>query len=285
MACCNCGSRRSDADQHCDIVVKPARIFAGSDGLGIVQGYPELEYIVVDPGSTDGSRELIESYQDRVTQKIFEPDRGAADGLKRVFRGPPGKYLDSSTRTTCFYLDRSNWWPLFREAPGMRFGVWRRIQDRWRGTERPALQGKRFHCEAVLLWWNPMVAASRLFPGLSLSSPPRFNLENRTCWDGELFVNIANQGANIGYIDGDLAGFRIHDASISGSGRMQKQFQEDCRRIFRQIRGHDWRVTDEALRFLYRAEGLLIRLGARIQQIKKVQHEDRDALDGFVGLS
>ena len=29
---------------------------------------------------------------------------------------------------------------------------------------------------------------------------PKFNPENRTCWDGELFVNFANLGARIGYI-------------------------------------------------------------------------------------
>jgi len=96
---------------------------------------------------------------------------------------------------------------------------------------------------------------------------PKFNPENRTCWDGELFVNIANQGARVGYIDADLAGFRIYEGSISGSGRLEEQYKEDCRRIFRQIRGHEWRKTDDLLRLLYRAEGLLIRVGWRLQGI------------------
>ncbi len=47
------------------------------------QGYPDLEYIVVDPGSTDGSRKTIESYGNRIAHTIFEPDRGAADGLNQ----------------------------------------------------------------------------------------------------------------------------------------------------------------------------------------------------------
>ena len=49
----------------------------------------ELEYIVVDPGSTDGSRELIESYGDRILH-VFERDNGPADGLNKGFAKATG---------------------------------------------------------------------------------------------------------------------------------------------------------------------------------------------------
>jgi hypothetical protein len=64
---------------------------------------------------------------------------------------------------------------------------------------------------------------------------------------------MASQGARIGYIDSDLAGFRIHGASISGSGTLQSLYLQDCRRIFRQVRGRDWRGADAVRRLAHRA--------------------------------
>ncbi len=37
----------------------------------LAQDYPAIEYIVVDPGSTDGSRELIESFRGRLASIDF----------------------------------------------------------------------------------------------------------------------------------------------------------------------------------------------------------------------
>src|SRR5580698_5493188 len=54
------------------------------------QDHSEIEYIVVDPGSTDGSRELISSYAGRLSHMIFEPDEGAADGLNKGFAQATG---------------------------------------------------------------------------------------------------------------------------------------------------------------------------------------------------
>src|SRR5690349_13082517 len=57
----------------------------------IDQKYDDLEYIVVDPGSTDGSREIIEHFRPYITKTIFEKDRGAADGLNKGFSHATGE--------------------------------------------------------------------------------------------------------------------------------------------------------------------------------------------------
>ena len=55
----------------------------------------ELQLIIVDPGSTDGSRELaqrIASEDDRVIL-IFEPDSGPADGLNKGFARAKNEFV------------------------------------------------------------------------------------------------------------------------------------------------------------------------------------------------
>src|SRR3546814_4498592 len=58
----------------------------------------DLEYIVVDPGSSDDSRAIIDSYGDRIGHRVYEPDQGPADGLNKGFAHATGDiyyYLNS----------------------------------------------------------------------------------------------------------------------------------------------------------------------------------------------
>ena len=57
----------------------------------IGQDYPDIEYIVVDPGSTDGSRDIIEKYRTKIHKTIFEPDQGPGQGLNRGFAQASGE--------------------------------------------------------------------------------------------------------------------------------------------------------------------------------------------------
>jgi len=54
----------------------------------LLQGYPDLEYLIIDGGSTDHSVEIIKKYSDWLTYWVSEPDSGQSDainnGLKRA---------------------------------------------------------------------------------------------------------------------------------------------------------------------------------------------------------
>ena len=47
------------------------------------QGYPDLEYIVVDGGSTDESVSILERYDDRIAYWVSESDSGQAHAINK----------------------------------------------------------------------------------------------------------------------------------------------------------------------------------------------------------
>ncbi|HTN20031.1 MAG TPA: glycosyltransferase family 2 protein [Pelobium sp.] len=49
----------------------------------INQGYPNLEYIIIDGGSTDNSVEIIEKYDKHISYWVSEKDKGQADAINK----------------------------------------------------------------------------------------------------------------------------------------------------------------------------------------------------------
>jgi len=57
------------------------------------QNYPNLEYIIIDGGSTDGSLEVIKKYEKYLTYWVSEKDNGQADAVNKGFQKSSGEIL------------------------------------------------------------------------------------------------------------------------------------------------------------------------------------------------
>ncbi|MEP7146789.1 MAG: glycosyltransferase family 2 protein [bacterium] len=59
----------------------------------ISQQYPNLEYIVIDGGSTDGTVDIIKKYEAYITYWISEPDDGMYDAIQKGFNKSSGEIM------------------------------------------------------------------------------------------------------------------------------------------------------------------------------------------------
>lgn len=57
------------------------------------QNYPNLEYIVIDGGSTDGSVDIIRRYADRIHYWVSEPDSGQSNAINKGLKMATGDWL------------------------------------------------------------------------------------------------------------------------------------------------------------------------------------------------
>lgn len=57
------------------------------------QGYKNIEYIIIDGGSTDGTLDILTKYQSRISKCISEPDNGIYDAMNKGAKLATGEIL------------------------------------------------------------------------------------------------------------------------------------------------------------------------------------------------
>lgn len=69
----------------------------------VEQGYPALEYIIVDGGSTDGTLNIINKYADKISVLITEADAGPAEALNKGFAVSTGEIMGWLNSDDCLH--------------------------------------------------------------------------------------------------------------------------------------------------------------------------------------
>lgn len=221
----------------------------------VTQDAADVEHIVVDPGSTDGSRDILGRFADRVGTRILEPDRGPADGLNKGFAAATGEVFG--------YINADD-----RLAPGALAFVRRffaahpdvdvlcgaiRIIDR---EGRASIRGRtadRFDLARYAAGICTVGQQGTFFRRSAFERAGGFNPDNRITWDGELLVDMALSGARFATVRKVLGDFRIYAESITGSNKHRARARKEHERVAAKIRAREVAVYPPLERGLRRA--------------------------------
>ena len=69
----------------------------------VSQTYHDFEWIIIDGGSTDGSKEFIEEHQEHFAYWCSEPDKGVYNAMNKGIARATGEYLNFMNSGDCFY--------------------------------------------------------------------------------------------------------------------------------------------------------------------------------------
>jgi glycosyltransferase involved in cell wall biosynthesis len=187
----------------------------------LLQGYPDLEYLVLDGGSTDGTLDIIKKYSPWISCWVSQRDAGQSDAINRGLRRASGEFatwINSDDLLcanallrhainvgfeannvyvgNCVYIDQDS------RRRSVHRGTVRSMEDLVRVAKVWRAEAYRGHID------QPAV----LFPRVLAVAVGGLNRDNHFTMDYELWGEFLLAGARFCYTDIPFGMFRQHEA-------------------------------------------------------------------------
>lgn len=186
------------------------------------QGYPDLEYIVIDGGSTDGTLDILRNYEGRLTW-ISEKDAGQSDAINKGIRMATGDiiaYLNSDDLYEDGALNSVA--ERFLSDPSLKWltGRCRIIDENGGEVRKPITAYKNFLLKRysfnVLLITNPISQPATFWRREVMDEIGLFDVHEHLAMDYDYWLRLG-QKYDPCIVDRYLASFRVYRQSKTSS--------------------------------------------------------------------
>jgi glycosyltransferase involved in cell wall biosynthesis len=212
-------------------VFNSARYLEAAIRSVLSQGYPNLEYMIVDGGSTDGSVEIIRRYEPQLHGWISEPDRGMYDALNKGFARSSGEVMGWISATDMLHAGSlCVVGSVFQTFPNVEWITGRPTAFTDEGMAAGVLKLRRWSRMPFLAGANRYIQQESTYWRRSLweRAGSRVDDSRRNGNDFELWVRFFRY-AKLYSVDALIGGFRSHPDSLG------LQNLAECHRVHEEI--------------------------------------------------
>lgn len=187
------------------------------------QTYPNIEYIIIDGASTDGTPNIIEKYKDKLSFWSSEPDDGIYDAMNKGIKNSSGEWLNFMNAGDVF----SSKYAIekmahhFSDINMVVYGNVIKCYDKYRirdtGIIRKKIDAVDFFLDGIN--HQPAFIRKSMFDKYGL-----YDTNYRLASDWKFFMNVVGLGGEkTEYVNFDVALFAMDGASTNN----QEKYQEE----------------------------------------------------------
>jgi len=195
------------------------------------QTHKNIQYIIVDGGSTDQTMEVVNKYKDQIDIIIHEKDKGQTDAINKGFKLAKGEllgwinsddilYPDCVEKIVKAYLEKPNGAIYYN-----RFN--NRINSQGQITE--TYERNIPNREYLLSINYDVIQPGSFYKRELVSRVGYLNVNNHYCMDLDLWLKLLNHGSIYNVSDSPSAGFRMWEETKTNTGK--EKFLKNIREV------------------------------------------------------